>query len=97
MNWSGQKENRDKSSVHFSKKFRGHPIVSILDQLNLKKLPTKAKHLGFPLLIPRAKVGVATEIKEKFLYKITGWKAKVLSQAGCIMMSRRWQVRSPLI
>lgn len=78
----GQKVNTEKSSVHFSKNFRGQPMVAILDQLRLKKLPSKAKHLGLPLLIPRAKVGVANEIKAKFLQKISGWKAKTLSQAG---------------
>lgn len=74
--------NREKSSVHFSKKFRGQAIVPILDQLGLKKLPSKAKHLGLPLVIPRSKVEVAADIKEKFLKKITGLKAKILSQAG---------------
>ncbi|KAB1226409.1 hypothetical protein CJ030_MR1G029182 [Morella rubra] len=46
MAWSKQKVNREKSSVHFSKNFRGQPVVAILDQLRLKKLPSKAKHLA---------------------------------------------------
>lgn len=52
----------------------------------MKKLSSKAKHLGLPLLIPRAKVSVAKDIKERFLQKISGWKAKVLSQAGRTML-----------
>lgn len=67
MAWSGQKVNRDKSLVHFSKNFLEQAMVSILDQLCLKKLPTKVKYLGLPFLIPKAKVGVANEIKAKFL------------------------------
>ncbi|KAB1205912.1 hypothetical protein CJ030_MR7G027903 [Morella rubra] len=86
MKWSGQKVNRDKSFVHFSKKFHGQAAITILDQLGLKRLPSKAKHLGLPLLIPRAKGEVAAEIKEKFLNKIKGWKAKTFSQAGRTMM-----------
>lgn len=81
MAWSAQKVNQEKSSVHFSKNFRGHVILPILDLLHLKKLPLKAKHLGLPLLIPRARVKVMDGFKEKFFQKISGWKAKVLSQA----------------
>lgn len=66
MAWSGQKLNKDKSSVHFSKNFRGSVIIPILDQLRLKKLPPKAKHLGLPLLIPRGCMNAVMDIKEKF-------------------------------
>lgn len=86
MTWSGQKVNREKSSVHFSKNFCRQKIIPILNKLQLKKLPSKTKHLGLPLIIPRAKAGAVVEIKEKFIKKSTGWKAKVLSQAGHTMM-----------
>lgn len=52
MLWSGQKINRGKSFIHFSKNFSGSAIVPICDLLQLKKLPAKAKHLGLPLIIP---------------------------------------------
>lgn len=86
MVWSSQKVNCAKSSVHFSKKFHGQHFLPILDKLQLKKMPSKAKHLGLPLLIPRLKEGAAVKIKERFLKKITRWKAKVLSQAGRTLM-----------
>lgn len=86
MAWSVQKVNQEKSSAHFSKNFRGQQVLPILEQLQLKKLPTKAKHLGLPLVIPRAKAGAAADIREKFIKKITGPKAKVLFQTGCTMM-----------
>lgn len=47
--WDG----RSKSSTHFSKNFQGPPARHIMDTLNLKHLPPKARHLGLPLLIPR--------------------------------------------
>lgn len=53
--------------------------MPILDQLALKQLPPKAKHLGLPLLFPRAKVSAVDEIKSKFFQKIASWKAKTLS------------------
>lgn len=72
--------------MHFSKKFRGQAILSILDKLHLKKLPSKAEHLGLPLLFPRARMRAVEDIKEKFFTKILGWKAKTLSQAGRTVM-----------
>ena len=86
MALSRQKVNKAKSSVHFSKNFRRQAILTILDHLRLKKLPPKAKHLGLPLLIPRDRGRVVEEIKIKFFQKISGWKAKVLSQAGRTML-----------
>lgn len=86
MAWLRQKVNREKSSVDFSKNFQGQQIIPILEQLQLRRLPSKAKHLGLPLLIPQAKVAVALEIKERFIQKITGWKAKMLYQAGRTML-----------
>lgn len=86
MAWSGQKVNMEKSSVHFSKNFQGQAILSILDLLNLKKLPQKAKHLGLPLLFPRARVRAMEDVKDKFFQKISGWKAKVLSQTRWTVM-----------
>lgn len=82
----GQKVNREKSSIHFSKNFRGQHIILILDQLQLKQLPSKAKHLVLPLIIPQTKAPAAIDIKERFMQKITGWKVKVLSQAGRTML-----------
>lgn len=86
MAWLGKKLKRDKSSVHFSKNFQGQAILSILDQLRLKKLPPKAKHLRLPLLFPRAWMRAVEDIKEKFFSKISGWKVKMLSQAGRMVM-----------
>lgn len=52
MGWSGQKLNNSKSSIHFSKNFQGQPALHIMDMLDLKRRPSKAKHLGLSLLIP---------------------------------------------
>lgn len=52
MSWSGQRINKLKSSLHFSKNFSGPTKLTIMEMLQLKKLPAKHKHLGLPLLIP---------------------------------------------
>lgn len=41
MGWSGQKINRDKSSVHFNSNLHGRAMLSIMDILGLKKLQPK--------------------------------------------------------
>lgn len=82
MMWSRQKINKGKSSIHFIKNFSRSAIVPICDLLQLKKMPTKAKHLGLPLLIPRSKRLALEELKERLFAKLLGWKAKLLSQAG---------------
>lgn len=82
MSWSGQKINRSKSFIHFSKNFSGSAILPICELLHLKTMPVKAKHLGLPLLIPRSKISALADLKERLFTKLSGWKAKVLSQAG---------------
>lgn len=49
---------------------------------NLKTLPSNAKYFGLPTFSHRSKKNNFEEIKEKMWKKISGWKAKVLSQVG---------------
>lgn len=53
-----------------------------MEKLQLKKLLAKAKHLGFPLLIPRSKKKAIANLRDKLFTKLAGWKAKLLSQVG---------------
>lgn len=83
INGLGQKVNWGKSSIHFSKNFSGAAIMPICDLLHLKKkMPTKAKHLGLPLLLPRSKYIALANLKKRLFSKLSRWKAKVLSQVG---------------
>lgn len=66
---SGQKINRGKSSIHFSKNLNGSAVLPICNMLVLsimllKKMSSKAKHLSLSLLIPRSKYHALAELKE---------------------------------
>jgi hypothetical protein len=45
-----------------------------------------AKHLGLPLLFHRSKMAAFSEILDKVQGKIEGWRSKILSQAGKIVL-----------
>lgn len=47
MEWSGQKINWGKSSIHFSKNFGGQPTIPIMELLELKNFPLKPNTLAF--------------------------------------------------
>lgn len=79
MLWYGQKLNIVKSSIHFSRNFHDQQVIQIMNILNSERLPSKVKHLGLSLLIPRSKNSMVEELKEIFFQKIVGWKAKILS------------------
>lgn len=88
MQWSAQKINKNKSSVLFSRNFRGQGTIIISNLLQLKRLLVKTKHLGLPSIIPRNKAHAVEDLKQKLFSKITGWKSKLLSQAGRTTMIR---------
>lgn len=50
--------------------------------LNLRWLPSIAKHLGLSLILPWSVSHALANLKDRVLLKISRWKAKLLSQAG---------------
>lgn len=50
--------------------------------LNLSLIPSKAKYLGIPLFFHKSKKLTFADIKNKILSKVSGWRAKLLSQAA---------------
>jgi hypothetical protein len=80
--WSGQKINRSKSSLFLSKNCRSSTISAMKSILNLTLIPSKAKYLGIPLFFHKSKKLTFVDIKNKILSKVSGWRAKLLSQAA---------------
>jgi hypothetical protein len=80
--WSGQKVNTSKSSIFLSKNCTPSSVSFILSILNLHQIPSKARHLGLPLFFHRNKGAAFVDLKQKILSKISGWRAKLLSQAA---------------
>lgn len=58
-------------------------------------MPSKAKHLGLSLIFPRFKHLAFEDLKERLFDKLSGWRAKLLSQAerGTLICS----VATPLL
>lgn len=80
--WSGQSNNPFKSTISFSKNTKPESISSIQAILNLRQISPNAKYIGLPLFIQENKKAAFEDIISKILQKITGWKAKLLSQAA---------------
>jgi hypothetical protein len=80
--WSGQRINISKSAIFFSRNCRDSIKVAINGVLNLAQIPARAKYLGIPLFMHRSKKTSFMELKDRIFAKITGWKAKLLSQAA---------------
>ena len=79
---SGQKINKDKTSLFFSK----NTIASVQAEIKcLFGAQVKKQHdryLGLPSLIGRGKKKAFNRIKDQLSRKLAGWKGKLLSATG---------------
>jgi hypothetical protein len=48
----------------------------------LAPIPARAKYLGIPLFMNRRKKDTFMDLKDRIFAKISGWKARLLSQAA---------------
>ncbi|KAL3649275.1 hypothetical protein CASFOL_005678 [Castilleja foliolosa] len=80
--WSSQMPNKDKSQIHFSNNTEHHTKNSILNILGFKDCDHKSKHLGMPFCKPKSRTAASQEIVDTICQKLSGWKSKMLSQAG---------------
>ena len=76
---SGQKLNRDKTTLFFSK---ATPLVTqenIINLLGVSEIKQYEKYLGLPSFVGRGKVASFAFIKERVWSKLKGWKEKLIS------------------
>ena len=79
---SGQKINRSKTSLFFSKSIPEEVKHGIKVTLGVPEIMQCKKYLRLPSLVGKRKKESFNYIKEKVWRKLQGWKAKLLSQAG---------------
>ncbi|XP_075636851.1 uncharacterized protein LOC142609107 [Castanea sativa] len=79
---SGQKMNRSKTSLFFSKAIPEEVKHEIKAALGVPEILHYEKYLGLPSLLGRGKKESFDYIKEKVWRKLQGWEAKLLSQVG---------------
>jgi hypothetical protein len=80
--WSGQHINMSKSAIFFSRNCKSAAKEAVNGILHLALLPSRAKYLGIPLFMHRRKKDSFIDLKDKILARISGWKARLLSQAA---------------
>jgi ribonuclease HI len=79
---SGQKLNREKTSIFFSKNTKREAKEFILSTAGVTSSAHYESYLGLPALIGRSKVSSFSVLKGRIWERMNGWKEKFLSQAG---------------
>ena len=79
---SGQKLNKDKTSLYFSKNTGGDIQDQVKRKFGAEIVRHHEKYLRLPPLVGRGKRKAFNWIKDQVGRKIAGWKGKLLSNAG---------------
>ena len=78
---SGQKVNREKTALFFSRSTLEDVKSSIKHVLGVQEILQYEKYLGLPSLVGKGKKSSFNYIKERVWRKLQGWEGKLLSQA----------------
>ncbi|XP_050259191.1 uncharacterized protein LOC126704213 [Quercus robur] len=83
---SGQSISESKSKVYFSPNVDRDTRESLCDILRFNSTPNLGKYLGFPIKHSRTSAQDFNFILDKVKQKLAGWKANMLSLAGCSVL-----------
>ena len=78
----GQKINKDKTAIYFSKSTTDEAKTSIKNLFQIQEVKSYEKYLGLPSFVCRGKNASFNYIKGRVCRKLQGWEGKLLSQAG---------------
>ncbi|GLT61041.1 hypothetical protein SLA2020_337760 [Shorea laevis] len=79
---SGQKLNKDKTAIFFSRNTSPEAREIILQLSGVPASQNFDKYLGLPALVGRSKIREFHNIKDRVWKRLNDWKTKFLSQAG---------------
>lgn len=79
---SGQKINREKTSVYFSRNVNQVEKEAIIQEVGAGAVQQFERYLGLPALIGRSRRSSFNSIKGRIWTKLNGWKEKLLTHAG---------------
>ena len=79
---SGQKINKSKVALFFSKSIADDVRANIKLALGIPEIMQYNKYLGHPSFVGKGKKASFSYIKERVWQKLQGWEGKLLSQAG---------------
>ena len=79
---TGQQLNREKTTLFFSRNTHLDTQESIKQLFRAEVIKQHEKYLGLPSLVGRSKKNTFQQLKERLANKLSGWKEKLLSNAG---------------
>ncbi|KAL0016440.1 hypothetical protein SO802_003509 [Lithocarpus litseifolius] len=79
---SGQKLNKDKTSLFFSKNTSGEIQNFVKETFGAQIVQQHERYLGLPPMVGRGKKKAFNRIKDQVGRKIASWKGRLLSNAG---------------
>ena len=79
---SGQKLNRDKTSLFFSKNTSGEIQSFVKETFEAQIVQQHERYMGLQPMVGKGKKKAFNRIKDQVGRKIAGWKGKLLSNAG---------------
>uniref|UniRef100_A0A803PAD0 Reverse transcriptase domain-containing protein n=1 Tax=Cannabis sativa TaxID=3483 RepID=A0A803PAD0_CANSA len=88
--WSGQRVNKQKSGLIFSPNTARRYRDEIKQRLGICCLKSSENYLGNPFFFSASKRRDYQFLKENFLNRLEGWKARHLAQAGRILARFWW-------
>ena len=80
---SGQKLNREKTSLFFSKNTKEEVKEVVKDMFGAQIIHHYERYLGLPLLVGKGKKKAFHRILDQVGKKVAGWKGKLLTTVGC--------------
>ena len=85
---SGQKVSLHKSKVYFSPNVDPNLREELCEILGMHSTPNLGKYLGFPLKLPGSSTQDFNFVLDRVQSKLLGWKSKLLSMAGRVILSQ---------
>lgn len=79
---SGQKLNKDKTSLFFSRNTSDEKREEITHLSGLQATQKYEKYLGLPTLVRKSRTKAFKNIKDRVWERLQSWKVNFLSQAG---------------
>ena len=93
--WSSQSINNGKSSIRFFKNTNPNIAALILDILPFSSNNHQFIYFGLPILFGNSKKLAFTDIIDEVKFKVDGWRAKTLSQAGRLVLIKLVAIAIP--
>lgn len=93
--WPSQKVNASKSAIYSSKNLERATSIEVNGMLAYDQLRERCLHLGPPLFIGRNRTRDWSFLVEKTELRVAGWKQKLLSKAGRMILIKTAAQASP--